>query len=249
MKETLNVPLPEAELHHERKKEIYPEVETIINENENLKKAIEDYREKCDKYTVGHIFGDANKSVLLGEYLDLDEEHKKYFIQAALLHDIGKTDPEISPIVKSQNGHLNQAEWEILQKHVRKSIEYAEKIGMPQEVLQIIGAHHEENNGKSYPRRADRRQTNENFAGEDQRQGERRQVPDEQIKKIIHAFSLIDRFDAHFSDRSYKSEDSVEKACQILKSEFNSSEDLKMLELLLEEREKQNYLENKELPN
>lgn len=238
MKETFEVPTNGGENNHERKKEIYPEVEAVIAENENLQEAIKEYSKECDKYTVGHIFGDANMSVVVGEYLDLDDEHKKYFIQAALLHDIGKTDPEISPVVKSKKAHLSPEEIEIIHKHVRKSVEYAEKIGMPREVLQIIGAHHEENNGHSYPRHEERLV-----------ELERRTPPDEQTKKIIHAFSIIDRFDALLSERSYKEENSVEKACQTLKGDFPSPEDLELIELLLEEREKQNYLENKELPN
>lgn len=241
---------PEDKIKGElKKREIYSEVKTVINENEKLKTAIEEYRQKCDEHTIKHIFGDANKSVILSDYLGLDEEHQKYFIQAALLHDIGKTEEKIRELVKSDK-RFNKEEEDIVHGHVRKSIEYAQEIGMPDEVLQIIGAHHEENNGKSYPRKEERRQENLEYEGEEKRSGiDRRTEPSEEVKKIIHVFSIIDRFDALFNNRSYKEGYGLEKACDRLKEEFNSPEDIKVIELLLEEREKKLFEQKRDLPN
>lgn len=252
--ETLNFPQkvqnPEDKVQGElKKREIYQEVKEVINENENLKDAIYEYRQKCDEHTISHIFGDANKSVILSDYLGLDEEHKKFFIQAALLHDIGKTEEKIGKLVKSEK-RFNEEETEIVHGHVRKSIEYAQKIGMPDEVLQIIGAHHEENNGKSYPRKKERRNETLEYEGEEKRSGvERRDEPSEKIKEIIHVFSIIDRFDALFNQRSYKEGYGLEKACEKLKEEFNSEKDIKIIELLLEEREKKIFEQNKKSSN
>lgn len=228
---------------HKLHKEIYPEVADIIKESPQLQEAIQLYKDKCDEYTVEHVFGDTNKSALLADYLGLDEEHKKFFIQAALLHDIGKTDTQIGQVVKSRNDKLSEEEIEIIHKHVRKSIDYARKIGMSDEVLQIIGAHHEENNGNSYPRNKDRRKLNENFDGEEKREAEWRKEPSDEIKKIINAFTIIDQFDALFYDRSYRKAESTEAGCKILRDTFQNKEDLRMIDLLLEERQKE--LDNK----
>lgn len=229
----------ENKTEHRLHKEIYPEVAEIIKESPQLQEAIQLYKNECDEHTVEHVFGDANKSALLADYLGLDEEHKKYFIQAALLHDIGKTDGQIGQVVKSKNDKLSEEEIEIIHKHVRKSIDYARKIGMSKEVLQIIGAHHEENNGNSYPRNKDRRKLNENFSGEEKREAEWRKEPSDQIKKIIHAFTIIDQFDALFYDRSYRKAESTEAGCKILRETFRNKEDLRMIDLLLEERQKE----------
>lgn len=220
-------------------KEIYPEVAEIIKESPQLQEAIQLYKEKCDGHTVEHVFGDANKSALLADYLGLDEEHKKFFIQAAILHDIGKTDTQIGQVVKSRNDKLPEEEIKIIHNHVRISLDYAQKIGMSDEVLQIIGAHHEENNGNSYPRNKDRRKLNENFSGEEKRNAKRRKEPSEKIKKIIHAFTIIDQFDALFYDRSYRKAESTEAGCKILRDTFRNKEDLRMIDLLLEERQKE----------
>jgi len=230
---------------HSLHKEIYPEVAEIIKESPQLQEAIELYKEKCDEYTIEHVFGDANKSALLADYLDLDEEHKKFFIQAALLHDIGKTDDEIGAVVKSKNDHLSPKEIAIIHDHVRQSIEYAKEIGMSDEVLQIIGAHHEENNGNSYPRNKENRNSDNDFVGEEKRTADRRKEPSEQIKKIIHAFAIIDQFDALFYKRSYKDEKSLEEGCNILRGNFTNTEDRKMIDLLLEERQKELYFQGK----
>ena len=229
----------ENKTEHRLHKEIYPEVAEIIKESPQLQEAIQLYKNECDEHTVEHVFGDANKSALLADYLGLDEEHKKYFIQAALLHDIGKTDGQIGQVVKSRNYKLSEEEIEIIHKHVRKSIDYARKIGMSNEVLQIIGAHHEENNGNSYPRNKDRRKLNENFDGEEKREAEWRKEPSDEIKKIINAFTNIDQFDALFYKRSYKNEKSLEEGCTILKENFTDEEDLRMIDLLLEEIQKE----------
>jgi energy-coupling factor transport system substrate-specific component len=242
--ESLNLPNYQENLTQKNKTEnselnLHPLIKDIIEENPPIKEAIEKYRDKCDQYTMEHIFSTANKSAALAEKLDLDPQHKKLLVQAALLHDIGKTEEKIRELVISPK-KLQPEEIEIIQDHVRESIKYAQEIGMPPEVLQIIGAHHEENNGKSYPRKEERRKDSD-YSGEERRSGqERRATPSEEIKKIIHVFSIIDRFDALYYQRSYKKALSPEESYEILKEQFKSEEDTKIIKLLLELENKKN---------
>lgn len=211
------------------KKEIYPEVDALIAENPKLQEAVKLILEECDKYTAGHVFRTANISLTLSEYLGLDEKNQKIFLQAALLHDIGKTEDEINELIKKE-GKPSEEEFEIIKKHVRGSVEYAKEIGMPVEVLQIIGAHHEENNGQSYPR------NEKNRTLHDETLPERRSGPDEEIKKIIHAFAIIDAFDALSSERSYKKEFSDQDCKEKLVDKFHSEEDARIIDLLFYEK-------------
>jgi len=69
---------------------------------------------------------------------------------AAALHDIGKMD--IPDRVLLKKGPLTTSEWTEIKLHVSRSTELLRSLGVSQEIIPNVEAHHEQYDGKGYPR-------------------------------------------------------------------------------------------------
>lgn len=149
--------------------------------------------EQVDPYTQLHSVRVAKYSVRLARALGLPEHAVAEIEYAALVHDIGKIGPEQQYILQKP-GALTSDEFRTLKEHPETGARMVEKMPGMRSVAQMVLAHHEQPDGKGYPR---------NLLGKDVPVGAR----------IIH---VADAFDAMTSDRPYRRGVSVETALKEL---------------------------------
>ena len=114
-----------------------------------------------------------------GASLELSPGDLRVFVQAALLHDVGKL--LVSEHLLSKPTSLNASEYRIVQNHARYGANILSSYPAYAEVSTIVGQHHERFDGTGYPLR---------LAGE-------------QIHPLARALSVIDVFSAMVMDRPY----------------------------------------------
>jgi putative nucleotidyltransferase with HDIG domain len=98
-------------------------------------------------------FHSLNVSVLclmLAKGLGLKAEESRILGTGAMLHDIGLT--EIPSRILMKTDALTQAESNLRKMHCEYGVDLGRKIGLPEPVLQIIGQHHELQDGTGYPK-------------------------------------------------------------------------------------------------
>ncbi|MDR1482367.1 MAG: HD-GYP domain-containing protein [Synergistaceae bacterium] len=106
---------------------------------------------EADEYTFVHSFNVAVLAGFLASKLFFD---RKDFIQkvitGGLLHDMGKA--KISPAVLNKPGALDQNEFKEMKRHPVLGMMLAMNSGVrDEEILAVIGCHHEKWSGKGYP--------------------------------------------------------------------------------------------------
>ena len=145
-----------------------------------------------DKYTENHSYRVSVYAARIAARLDLGYERIEDVRAAALLHDIGKLD--ISRELLYKAARLTKDEFEEVQRHVDKGVDFLESVGGSlRRVLPIILAHHDKFDGSGYhPLKGD-------------------QIPIE--ARII---SVADVYDALTSDRPYRKAMSPFEAKDIL---------------------------------
>lgn len=134
-----------------------------------------------DNYTYGHCDRVMEMSLLIGEYLGLDDESIEILKYASVLHDIGKIG--IDDSILNKKNRYTAAEYEVMKQHPLIGYSIIEDIGFLEYTKEIVLCHHERIDGNGYPRGL---QGNE--------------IP--YLAKII---SITDAFDAMTSKRIYKS--------------------------------------------
>lgn len=114
-----------------------------------------------------------------GLRLGLDALQQEYFVQASLLHDVGKL--LIPDRILMKPAPLTAAEYEVMKLHA----EFGERIigNHPRyaEVARIVGQHHERFDGLGYPRR----------------------LPRSEQSELARALAVVDAFSAMVLDRPY----------------------------------------------
>jgi putative nucleotidyltransferase with HDIG domain len=145
-----------------------------------------------DKYTENHSYRVSVYAARIAARLDLGTERIEDVRAAALLHDIGKLD--ISRDLLYKAARLTKDEFEEVQRHVDKGVDFLESVGGSlRRVLPIILAHHDKFDGTGYhPLRG-------------------KEIPIE--ARII---SVADVYDALTSDRPYRKAMSPFDAKEIL---------------------------------
>jgi len=81
--------------------------------------------------------------------LNLSRENRKYLMQAANLHDIGKIGIPEDIVLKESR--LDESEWSIMKKHVEIGYRLAQISGEFAHLAGVILYHHEWWNGQGYP--------------------------------------------------------------------------------------------------
>ncbi|MCS7164410.1 MAG: HD domain-containing protein [Thermodesulfovibrio sp.] len=104
---------------------------------------------KLDNYSYVHAFNVMTLCVALGLKIKLNREELRLLGLASALHDIGKIN--ISPLILSKIGKLNEKEFQIYKTHVIESVKIAEQLGVSKDVIDGIAHHHEKLNGTGYP--------------------------------------------------------------------------------------------------
>jgi putative nucleotidyltransferase with HDIG domain len=136
-----------------------------------------------DASTAAHTARVALYTQALAEERGLDEQMVQRFMQAALLHDIGKVD--IPAEILGKPGPLSDAEFEVMRTHTVRGHErlLAANVTDPI-VLELVRSHHERLDGSGYPDR---------LAGA-------------AIPRSAAWFAIIDTFDAMTSKRPYRND-------------------------------------------
>ena len=111
--------------------------------------------------------------------LDMDHVSLAQFLQASLLHDVGKL--LVSDRMLSKPGRLNGAEYEAVMRHAEYGRHILAQHPGYAHVAQIVGEHHEWWNGEGYPGR----------------------LAAEEIHPLARAISILDAFSAMVADRPY----------------------------------------------
>lgn len=88
-------------------------------------------------------------ALLLGRSLGLQEQQLLGLGVAALLHDLGKVG--LPSHIGEPGAALMRADMQRYQSHVGLSVELAQTMGLPSDVLIAIAQHHEMANGSGYP--------------------------------------------------------------------------------------------------
>ncbi len=91
-------------------------------------------------------------SLMLGKHLGLDDEQMRHLGIGALLHDLGYG--EIPSKILRSTQPLSKPELQLYQMHPRYGVKMAHRIGtLPAAAIDIIGQHHEMNDGSGYPQK------------------------------------------------------------------------------------------------
>ena len=106
---------------------------------------------EADEYTFVHSFNVAVLTGFLANKLFPDnKEFLQKMITGGLLHDMGKA--KISPAVLNKPGALSQEEFKEMKRHPVLGMTLAINSGIrDEEILAVIGCHHEKWSGKGYP--------------------------------------------------------------------------------------------------
>ncbi len=174
-----------------------PHISEARSSNDWLENQLEQLRKyHPDLYThslrVSYVLGK------LADQTDLDSEERQLVTQAALLHDIGKT--EIPPEILEKEV-LSPEDRQVVNEHVRHGYEIV-KSHLPQ-VAAIIAGHHEFQENP-YPRRNNR-------------------DADERVKKMQSHLAIADSVDALMSERPYKTAWTPEQTKTYLLKNFDEN--------------------------
>ena len=133
-----------------------------------------------DQETEGHTRRVTEMTVRLAEVLQVADEELVHIHRGAMLHDIGKMG--IPDAILLKPGKLTPEEWIIMRMHPVYAYEMLSSIDFLKSAMDIPYCHHERWDGSGYPR---------GLNGAD-------------IPLSARIFSVVDVWDALFSDRPYR---------------------------------------------
>jgi putative nucleotidyltransferase with HDIG domain len=113
-----------------------------------------------DQYTTTHSINVSCVSMALAEHLDYCSTDVRAIGEAALLHDVGKTNIPLE--VLNKKGKLTESEWKVIQGHTIEGARILLASGPGMELPATVAyEHHLSFNGEGYPELTYRRQTHE----------------------------------------------------------------------------------------
>ncbi len=145
-----------------------------------------------DPYTAGHSMRVGQLSAELGLRVGLPPIAVQHLEIGGYLHDIGKIGIRDSVLLKA--GALGPRQRKLIQQHPRIGLEILAPVGLPAEVLAVVGGHHEKLDGSGYPL---------GLTGED-------------VTVFPRIAGIADMYDAMTTHRPYRSAMTVEEALDIL---------------------------------
>ncbi|MEX0979440.1 MAG: HD-GYP domain-containing protein, partial [Pirellulales bacterium] len=166
-----------------------------------------------DPYTCGHSDRVARVSVRLAEELGCDQKQIDTIYLSGLLHDVGKIG--IDDNVLRKPGKLTEDEFEHIKTHAEIGHRILSDIKQLDEVLPVVLHHHEQWNGKGYPR---------GLAADD-------------IPFLARIVAVADSFDAMGSDRPYRQGMADEKLDSIMHDGAGQQWDASVVEAFFRARD------------
>lgn len=103
-----------------------------------------------DEYTFNHSMNVGIYSVLIGKWLNYDEQTLRLLAMAGLLHDTGKA--KVPAEIIQKPGRLTEDEFREVKRHPLYGYQMAiNTAGIPKRIAVIVLQHHERENGMGYP--------------------------------------------------------------------------------------------------
>lgn len=151
--------------------------------------------EAKDHYTEGHSRRVSALAVQIAKQLRYSSAKIKQIEIAALLHDIGKIG--IEETILQKPNRLNLEEQKRIQEHPLIGVETVKRVGISEEITEMIRHHHERYEGGGYPDGLDHTK----------------------VSFEAYILGVADAFDAMTSDRPYRTAMSTHVAMTILEKE------------------------------
>jgi len=162
-----------------------------------------------DKGTEGHSLRVRGLTVRLARQMGFSEEELVHIGRGALLHDIGKMGVPDSILLKP--GPLTSEEMAIMRLHPDYALEMLSPIAYLRPALEIPYCHHEKWDGTGYPRA----------------------LKGPKIPLAVRIFSVVDVWDALYSDRPYHDAWPEEKVREHIRSLAGTHFDPEVVEAFL----------------
>jgi putative nucleotidyltransferase with HDIG domain len=151
-----------------------------------------------DPYTAGHSIRVGQLSLEIGRALQLPDRDLQFLEVGGYLHDIGKIGVRDSVLLKP--GQLNEEERRLIEEHPRIGLRIVEHVGLSDEVLQVVGQHHEKLDGSGYPYG----------------------LTGERLTMFPRISAVADFYDALSTDRPYRAAMPIDRIMAILKAEVTA---------------------------
>lgn len=159
-----------------------------------------------DEYSYQHSLGASILAVSLGRQIGLPRHDLRSLAIGAMLMDVGKL--RVDPALLRAEGELSPAQTEEMRKHISHGLDILEDGGMlNQDVVDMVGCHHERYNGSGYPK---------GLSGD-------------QIPPVARIAAIVDTYDAMTSNRSHAKAMSPSAAIKVL---YESRDSLFQAELV-----------------
>jgi putative two-component system response regulator len=166
--------------------------------------------EERDKFNIGHGQRTAVFARMLGEAIELDDDHLQHLFYAALLHDVGKIG--IDDAILNKPTRLTEEEYRAVQRHPELGDYVLRPISFFADIRRTVRHHHERWDGTGYPDR---------LSGED-------------IPLDARILCIADYFDSITSARPYRSPMTDEEAMDLMRSESGKIFDPALVEVFLQ---------------
>lgn len=170
--------------------------------------------EERDKFNIGHGQRTAVFARMLGEAIELDDDHLQQLFYAALLHDVGKIG--IDDAILNKPTRLTEEEYRAVQRHPELGDYVLRPISFFADIRRAVRHHHERWDGSGYPDR---------LAGE-------------AIPLDARILCIADYFDSITSARPYRSPMTDEEAIRMIRSESGRIFDPALAEVFLDALDK-----------
>jgi response regulator RpfG family c-di-GMP phosphodiesterase len=192
-------------------------------EKENIKSLIillANLIEAKDVYTDGHTRRVSFLAKKLGEAFSLSQNDIDTLEIVGIIHDIGKIG--VAEEILNKPGKLTDEEFEVMKKHPELGEKICKPISAFDKCLPVIRHHHEKLNGEGYP---------DGLKGDE-------------ISKLTRIVTVVDIFDALYSDRPYRQKLPFEKVKAIMYEDVEKGRlDKEITDKLFEMVSKDHWLE------
>ncbi len=203
--------------------EIKDHKKTYKQLSKNIRRQLEKL-DNLDIYTSRHVHSVPQIVGKICDKLGLTKSEKKFYIECAYLHDIGKI--FIPSEILQKPGKLTEEEYEIMKTHTTKGEDFCNSIQALDRYSTAAGCHHENSDGSGYPDGIT------------------------EIPLEAELIKIADIYDALLNKRQYKEQIEIIKALDILKETLidrnlaNPTIFEALLDVILEEREltKEEYI-------
>jgi putative nucleotidyltransferase with HDIG domain len=172
-------------------------------------RALLDIIDAKDPYTSEHSQQIAAFALLVSQELALPDSERYALWLGSLLHDVGKIGTPAWVLRKP--GRLTPEEWDLMRAHPTMGEAIVRGLLDMQEVIDIVGCHHERWDGSGYPR---------GLAGLD-------------IPRLARMVSVADSFSAMVHDRPYRKGLSWPEAAEELRRVAGTQLDPEMVEAFI----------------